>query len=1229
MRPFSFRRGRNNAKKKSTSNLPSFIVRKRKAKGNFKYKLREDAGALHSKDHLTSAFLNVDGLSEAKLVDASVFATKVSPDVFVLLESKRREEDIGSDISIAGYDHTEIKRSDAAGDRSGGGIVYYTKNTGGILFKRHSPPISHQELEYVQKERVWLTVESSNCKTAICSAYLGCQYPDDRYKDWNNGIYWVLRSEAFALRSAGYRLQFLGDYNGHVGDVVGHGVPGNNVDVNANGERFLQFLSSCDLRHINGEYRNYSDPESRLCRGLWTRQRGVSRSVIDFISVSAEHVDSVVTMVVDDTGTYGGGSDHNWCWIKMLDKFRILIPTKKRPRRKVKQWKISDSQDWTIFQEKVAEQLKPVLAEAINLGMDEVASMLVSGFRKGAEQSLGYKKSFKKKSMRANSLPSHLISELELKSQMEKNWKTLSSSSSANAESIKAAEDSFREQAFIVDSIFKSRVLIQRNKSVKHCSGNSPAAKKSFWRAVTGKVKQASDISAVVSSSGVVKCGSDEICVEVEKHLCSVFQGSMESHGVQPQVVPGPADLSYSYPHPPFPQYEHNYSVNLNPRLNNVGVSDDISRNPSNWLSRDFSKKELKKIAKSLSNGKSHGWDGIPPEFIKNSPEVAFDLLTLLFNKIKNSGKFPQGWNVGRISLIHKKGSRASLGNYRPITVLISLSGFYSKILNERLIETVETNKILGESQNGFRKGRSGADNIFILHTVLWKSRAKNEKVHLGFIDVQKAYDSVNRSLLWKILESVGICGAFLQTLKSMYQDDSVQCNVNGSSTRSVFLRRGLRQGCSLSPMLFALYIMGLGEDLAAAKEGFIVGDIVVSSLLFADDILLLSRTADGLKNLFRIAKSRCDRLLLEVNTGDGKSEVISPTDDIWEILDDDGEVELSLKQVLQYKYLGLETTSSIWRTCAAKQKKCITVANKYKFACIHLGKRDADVVDVTLATWNNIAIPSILFGSESIIFKESNIAAIESVQSSIAKSILGVAANTVGICAQTELGMLPFRTLLYKTQLRFYFRVLSLPDTRWVKKALLEHLSLSWPSPYLANIAAVRDTIRLPFVPPTTRYLDSHIMQWSLSVTNFALSQKCLPYVNLLTSYKRQPYVFEYGQLDTVAQFRLSNAGLGNRYPRFPMEGYQRRSSCPLCTCSSLSEGHVVFFCPAVEFFREELDLKFFRNICTKNGFSEVKTFSLYVNGHDWNENLVAEPDFPSRGLAMDLMRGHWLARW
>ena len=419
-------------------------------------------------------------------------------------------------------------------------------------------------------------------------------------------------------------------------------------------------------------------------------------------------------------------------------------------------------------------------------------------------------------------------------------------------------------------------------------------------------------------------------------------------------------------------------------------------------------------------------------------------------------------------------------------------------------------------------------------------------------------------------------------------------------------------------------------DHKCTSKEGFLVGNVVISSLLFADDVVLVARSAEGLRNLYRIVKSNCDKLLLDINTGEGKTEVVSPDEEDWKIFNDDGEVELSLRQVLRYKYLGLETSSSIFRTCVEKQAKCIKIANKYKFACLYLGRRGADVVDTSLATWNNIAIPSILFGTECIVFKESNILAVEAIQSKVARSILGVPSNTVGLCAQTELGMFPFRTLLYKAQLRFYFRVLGLPDCRWVKQALLDHLSMTWPSPYLTNIAAIRQTVQLPFVPPTSRYLSVHLAQWALSETNYAISQKSLPYVQQLTCFKRQPYVYEHEHLSTVAQFRLSNAGLGNRFPRFPAAVYSRRTSCPLCPSLELSEGHVVFFCSGVERFREELDLKFFRNICARKGFSEVKTFSLFVNGHDWNElGVVSDPDFPARGLAMDTIRGHWLSRW
>ena len=89
------------------------------------FRLRENLGALQCQKDLTSAFLNVDGLSEVKLVDGADFAAQVSPDFFVLLETKSREEQLASDIEINGYDVSEVRRSNAAGEKQGGGLAYY------------------------------------------------------------------------------------------------------------------------------------------------------------------------------------------------------------------------------------------------------------------------------------------------------------------------------------------------------------------------------------------------------------------------------------------------------------------------------------------------------------------------------------------------------------------------------------------------------------------------------------------------------------------------------------------------------------------------------------------------------------------------------------------------------------------------------------------------------------------------------------------------------------------------------------------------------------------------------------------------------------------------------------------------------------------------------------------------------------------------------------------------
>lgn len=190
--------------------------------------------------------------------------------------------------------------------------------------------------------------------------------------------------------------------------------------------------------------------------------------------------------------------------------------------------------------------------------------------------------------------------------------------------------------------------------------------------------------------------------------------------------------------------------------------------------------------------------------------------------------------------------------------------------------------------------------------------------MHLAFIDITKAYDTVDRGLLWSKLEAMNISGKFLSTLQSLYKGDCVTVEVNGESTRPLYPGRGLCQGCSLSPILFALYIRDLGKDLASSGEGFDLSGIIISGILFADDIICIARTAEGLRRLLKLVQSHCQDLRLTVSVD--KSQVISPDATPWEVVDGNGMVLYKLKTVEQYKYLGVKTFSSMHRTGLTKQ---------------------------------------------------------------------------------------------------------------------------------------------------------------------------------------------------------------------------------------------------------------------------------------------------------------------
>ena len=495
----------------------------------------------------------------------------------------------------------------------------------------------------------------------------------------------------------------------------------------------------------------------------------------------------------------------------------------------------------------------------------------------------------------------------------------------------------------------------------------------------------------------------------------------------------------------------------------------------------------------------------------------------------------------------------------------------------------------------------------------------------MGFVDISKAYDSVNRRLLWARLSSLGFSGNFLASLQSLYTGDSIVCDVNGLQTQPVFLQRGLRQGCALSPMLFALYIADIGNDINASGLGFTVGHLTVSGLLFADDIVLFARTAAGLKELLRIVYSGCRDLKMDIS--EEKSQIISPDVSEWSLFDAVGSPVLALKQVLQYKYLGTETHGSLFSTFSAKQQKCIKTANKYKGACIYVSRRGPDIVDVALCTWSNIAIPAILYGCEMVPFTEQTIEAIESIQSQVAKFILGVPVSTSNVCAQTELGLKSFRHLLYERQLQFYLRVLYLPRTRWVNVALMEHLSGDWDSKYHSYICRLRSKLGIFEIPPSIKFLKSLIFNWFLDSGNKRITDCSLPWVPQMTSLSRASHVCENKFSVAISEFKLSNAGLGNRQPRV---GYLRVVICPLCPVPyPNTEFHLVMQCGSLDRLRASLNIQSFINACRLKNIPLSVTFSLFLLGRDENGKRISSDSFLERGKCLIDMRQQWLGKW
>ena len=223
-------------------------------------------------------------------------------------------------------------------------------------------------------------------------------------------------------------------------------------------------------------------------------------------------------------------------------------------------------------------------------------------------------------------------------------------------------------------------------------------------------------------------------------------------------------------------------------------------------------------------------------------------------NFILKVGKVPVTWCKGLITLIHKKGDSSNPDNFRPICVLSCLCKFLTNLLNHRLASISKKEKLIHVTQIGFQEGYRTTDHIFSFKTLVDKHAIgkPRRKLYVCFLDFKKAYDSVWHDGLFSKLERLTIRGNFLAIIKDMYKNSHCAVKIQNKVTNFFKCEKGVRQGCPLSPILFNIFINTLALDLDnySTDSLELPNGSRISCLMYAGDVILISKSPEGLQNL-------------------------------------------------------------------------------------------------------------------------------------------------------------------------------------------------------------------------------------------------------------------------------------------------------------------------------------------------------------------------------------------
>lgn len=239
---------------------------------------------------------------------------------------------------------------------------------------------------------------------------------------------------------------------------------------------------------------------------------------------------------------------------------------------------------------------------------------------------------------------------------------------------------------------------------------------------------------------------------------------------------------------------------------------------------------EVEKYIMNLKNSSAPGPDNISAFFVKKFRHYLVHPLSHVINLCIETGEIPVQWKESVVIPIFKTGEREQLCNYRPISLINNFAKIFELSIKDRLLSFVEKHNIFVDGQFGFRKKLSTKDAALKLIEQIVTSLNNNEKCLAVFLDVAKAFDTVNHNILLDRLENLGIRDRALQLIKNYLEGRTQTVRIDHTKSDPLVIKTGVPQGTVLGPHLFLLYINGMSQMAAEV-------DSIIS---YADDTVLV-----------------------------------------------------------------------------------------------------------------------------------------------------------------------------------------------------------------------------------------------------------------------------------------------------------------------------------------------------------------------------------------------------